>query len=438
MKGRDNHRLVSAIAAASSLGVLDPLKQGVITVATDKSIDRATRIWSWSDSYNFDKPFVVGADKQLLEEGDAGLSEDFFAGFDDALEDYLKDATSQDDNVQHLRTAVISAHGSTVILTDEGRDGYFDIRGDIISGIKSGGRANTNTLGNGASGNAESEFNNAANKVARSYVDVILSNANSTLVGNVYERHRVGKEETLGFVLDPNESFEAWRDFQYEQEKNSLGGNANIVLSNGATWYPVKTWCGWNFDVMSDNFFDGSGSNIKPNNAYELLDKSDQYNLHVYKENTGYDKVNDTWKVQQDQTETNSAENEKEAAVNEDRINDLDLVAEFKDKVKDSDESADAGIPYQNEKTDDYTTVDNGIYHLTLNGGVVDLSYLRKDFLMNTAQAALGATAEDVANAGSQSTLDLDGVKKFLIQFTVRNQFTVTSVADRILDNKFF
>ena len=167
---------------------------------------------------------------------------------------------------------------------------------------------------------------------------------------------------------------------------------------------------------MSDNFFDGSGSNIKPNNAYELLDKSDQYNLHVYKENTGYDKVNDTWKVQQDQTETNSAENEKEAAVNEDRINDLDLVAEFKDKVKDSDESADAGIPYQNEKTDDYTTVDNGIYHLTLNGGVVDLSYLRKDFLMNTAQAALGATAEDVANAGSQSTLDLDGVKKFRIQ----------------------
>lgn len=311
---------------------------------------------------------------------------------------------------------MISAHGSTVTLTDEDRQGYFDIRGDIISGIKNGERSNSNTLGKEASGNAGSGFNNAADTVARSYVDVILTNPESTLVGNVYERHRVGKEETLGFVLDPNESFEAWRDFQYEQEKNSLGGNANIVLSNGATWYPVKTWCGWNFDVMSDNFFDESGSNIKPNNAYELLDKSDQYNLHVYKENTGYDKVNDTWKVQQDQTETNSAENEKEAAVNEDRINDLDLVAEFKDKVKDSDESADAGIPYQNEKTDDYTTVDNGIYHLTLNGGVVDLSYLRKDFLMNTAQAALGATAEDVANAGSQSTLDLEGVKKFRIQ----------------------
>lgn len=161
---------------------------------------------------------------------------------------------------------------------------------------------------------------------------------------------------------------------------------------------------------MSDNFFIGSGNNITPNEKYELLDKSDQYNLHVWNE-TGYEKVNDTWKVK-GQIETNSAENEKE--VNDDRINDLDLVAEF--EYKGATENLDTGIPYQNEKTDDYTTVDNGIYHLTLNGGVVDLSYLRKDFLMNTAQAALGATAEDVANAGSQSTLDLDGVKKFRIQ----------------------
>ena len=418
VKGRDNHRLVSAIAAASSLGVLDPLKQGEITVATDKSNNTATRIWSWSDNYSGKSPYVVEDAESGLFDSAGKLSVDFFKNLDENLEAYLDQATSKesDGRDQHLRTAVISAHGSTVTLTDEDRQGYFDIRGDIISGIKNGERSNSNTLGKGASGNAGSGFNNAADTVARSYVDVILTNPESTLVGNVYERHRVGQKETLGSVWDEKESFEAWRDFQYEQEKNSLGGNANIVLSNGATWYPVKTWCGWNFDVMSDNFFDGSGSNIKPNNAYELLDKSDQYNLHVYKENTGYDKVNDTWKVQQDQTETNSAENEKEAAVNEDRINDLDLVAEFKDKVKDSDESADAGIPYQNEKTDDYTTVDNGIYHLTLNGGVVDLSYLRKDFLMNTAQAALGATAEDVANAGSQSTLDLDGVKKFRIQ----------------------
>ncbi len=68
VKGRDNHRLVSAIAAASSLGVLDPLKQGEITVATDKSNNTATRIWSWSDSYDGEKPFIVGGDKSLFEE----------------------------------------------------------------------------------------------------------------------------------------------------------------------------------------------------------------------------------------------------------------------------------------------------------------------------------------------------------------------------------
>lgn len=408
VKGRDNHRLVSAIAAASSLGVLDPLKQGVITVATDKSIDRATRIWSWSDNYSGNSPYIVAG--ELFNTG-GNLSQEFFDNLDKNLEAYLDKATSKesDGRDQHLRTAVISAHGSTVTLSDAGRQGYFDIRGDIISGLKNGERTHSNTLGTNEQSDANAGFKNAAEKVARSYVDIILTNPESTLVGNVYERHRVGQKETLGSVWDEKESFEAWRDLQYEQEKNSLGGNANIVLSNGATWYPVKTWCGWNFDVMSDGFFTGSGNNITPNEYYDLLDKSDQYNLHVWNE-TGYEKVNDTWKVQ-GQIDTNSAENAK---VNDDRINDLDLVAEFKDK--ETTENPDAGIPYQNEKTDDYTTVDNGIYHLTLNGGVVDLSYLRKDFLMNTAQADLGATAEDVTNTGSQSTLDLDGVKKFRIQ----------------------
>lgn len=411
VKGRDNHRLVSAIAAASSLGVLDPLKQGEITVATDKSNNTATRIWSWSDSYDGEKPFIVGGDKSLFEENKqdntaaGGLSDSFFDGLDQALKDYLKEATSQKENTQNLRTAVISAHGSTVTLTDEGRQGYFDIRGDIISGIKNGDRSKSNTLFD-ESPDTSTDFSNAAKTVARSYVNVILTNGNSTLVGNVYERHRIGTEEILASSNNKQvtgESFEAWHDFQYDQEKNSLGGNANIVLSNGATWYPVKTWCGWNFDVMSDGFFTGSGNNITPNENYDLLDKSDQYNLHVWNE-TGYEKVNDTWK-QNDTIEAHSADNQND--VDKDRINDLNLVAEF---------SENGGIPYQNEKTDDYTTVDNGIYHLTLNGGVVDLSYLRKDFLMNTAQAALGATAEDVANAGSQSTLELDGVKKFRIQ----------------------
>lgn len=419
VKGRDNHRLVSAIAAASTLGVLDPLKQGTISVKTDSTAVKPTRIWSWSDNYQGDYPFVVGGNESLFEEGEkAGLSEEFFVDLDTALKNYLSDATSRKDNgrIQNLRSAVISAHGSTVTLSDEGRKGWFDIRGDILSGIKNGDNAKSNTLSNNIADNVNV---NSAGKVARSYVEVVLTNSQSTLVGNVYERHRITEEEVLfvnneevGNLYKDQESFKAWHDYQYDQEKQSLGGNANIVLSNGATWYPVKTWCGWNFDVMSDGFFiDTENKNIKPDENYDLLDKSDQYNLHVWNERTGYEKVNDTWKVQQGQIDTNSAENEK---VNDDRINDLDLVAEFKDK--ETTENPDAGIPYQNEKTDDYTTVDNGIYHLTLNGGVVDLSYLRKDFLMNTAQADLGATAEDVANTGSQSTLDLDGVKKFRIQ----------------------
>ena len=195
------------------------------------------------------------------------------------------------------------------------------------------------------------------------------------MVGNIYERHRVTENEVLFVNNGENqnlykdeESFKAWHDYQYKQEKQSLGGNANIVLSNGATWYPVKTWCGWNFDVMSDGFFTGSGNNITPNEKYELLDKSDQYNLHVWNdEGTGYEKVNNTWKkIQKEQIEINSDVNQNDVMpVDKDRINDLNLVAEFEKK---------GGIPYQDEKTDDYTTVDNGIYHLTLNGGVVDLS----------------------------------------------------------------
>lgn len=415
VKGRDNHRLVSAIAAASTLGVLDPLKQGTISVKTDSAEVKPTRIWSWSDNYRGDNPFVVGGNESLFKEGEkAGLSEEFFADLDTALKDYLSDATSRKDNgrIQNLRSAVISAHGSTVTLSDEGQKGWFDIRGDILAGIKNGDNAKSNTLSNNIGESA-----NSAGKVARSYVEVVLTNSQSTLVGNIYERHRVTENEVLFVNNGENqnlykdeESFKAWHDYQYKQEKQSLGGNANIVLSNGATWYPVKTWCGWNFDVMSDGFFTGSGNNITPNEKYELLDKSDQYNLHVWNdEGTGYEKVNNTWKkIQKEQIEINSDDNQNDVMpVDKDRINDLNLVAEFEKK---------GGIPYQNEKTDDYTTVDNGIYHLTLNGGVVDLSYLRKDFLMNSAQTDLGATAEDVANAKSQSTLDLGGVKKFRIQ----------------------
>lgn len=94
VKGRDSHRLVSAIVASSTLGVLDPLKQGNIVVYTDNASNKTTRIWSWSDDYTGKDPYVVG-------NANASLSDaEFYQQLDDALETYLQNATER---VQNLR-----------------------------------------------------------------------------------------------------------------------------------------------------------------------------------------------------------------------------------------------------------------------------------------------------------------------------------------------
>lgn len=66
VKGRNNHHLVSAIAAASTLGVLDPLKEGKVKF---KAGDGVNRIWGWSDSFapsDADSTLIVGDDDDSL------------------------------------------------------------------------------------------------------------------------------------------------------------------------------------------------------------------------------------------------------------------------------------------------------------------------------------------------------------------------------------
>ena len=72
VKGRNNHHLVSAIAAASTLGVLDPLKEGKVKF---KAGDGVNRIWGWSDSFapsDADSTLIVGDDDSLFVKGGEG------------------------------------------------------------------------------------------------------------------------------------------------------------------------------------------------------------------------------------------------------------------------------------------------------------------------------------------------------------------------------
>lgn len=101
---------------------------------------------------------------------------------------------------------------------------------------------------------------------------------------------------------------------------------------------------------------------------YRKVDFSDQYNLMVYE--------NDKWSLK------NKSDDSK--------INDLNN-------------------KFSEEKKGEYTTVDNGIYHLALNdGGVVDTRYMRQDFNFSTVNDVIG-------NNMDYSQLD-KGIKKLRIQ----------------------
>lgn len=401
VKGRDKHHLVSALTSASTLGILDPLKLGKISFTAGADVNR---IWGWSDSYDGDTPITVGNGVDLFEDqgnGQGKLNDDAFKDLDQQIDDYLDKATGTGTTTpQHLRGSILAANGSVITVQDTA-DGWLDIRGDVVAAVKNGDGAGSNTFISQNGDPANDYHPNYMNgTVTRATVNLTLSHENSTLVGNVYERHRVGSEEAVvksTNAVQHDQSFDDWHNYQYAEESKTLGGTVDLRISNGAVWYPTKDWKGWNYDFLYQGFFEVSdtpktskdipfGSVDK---TYAYYDTSDQYNLHV-KEGNGYKVVNNMYK---DGTEVGSG-----------KINDLNL-------LEDSDPTSmqDPAIVTARQKAEGYTEVDAGVYHLYLKGGTVDLSYLRRDFQMSTAQENLG-----VINPGE--TIDGNGVKKFRVQ----------------------
>lgn len=385
VKGRDKHHLVSALASASTLGVLDPLKQGDIRFTAREGVNR---IWGWSDNYE-GAPITVGdadGDAPLFKD-DGHLNDSAFTDMQGQIEDYLEEATGGATTTdQNLRGSILAANGAEITVTDTG-DGWLDIRGDVVAGVKNGSGATSNTfVSKGGELNNGQRANTMTGTVTRAAVTLALTNEKSTLVGNVYERHRVGEEEAVQLKTDDgksavhqDQSFAAWQAEQYRLERTTLGGTVDLQIANGAVWYPTKDWKGWNNDILYRNADQTSAS--------DYLDFSDQYNLHVWQKGGGYAVENNTLAGNTD-------------PVAEDKINDLDLL----------DGNSDPGsILTSQKKGDDYRTVDNGVYHLKLDGGTVDLSYLRRDFQMSTDQEALGTI-------GQGEKFTKDGIKKFRVQ----------------------
>ena len=414
VKGRNNHHLVSAIAAASTLGVLDPLKEGKVKF---KAGDGVNRIWGWSDSFapsDADSTLIVGDDDDSLfvkgGEGAQPVNKDFLENLKEKFDKYLSDATGgQTTTSQTLRTAVIAANGATVEISD-GASGWLDIRGDVVSGVLNGAGSKSNTfkrdkgtIETASAGDTTDSVDPIVGTVTRSDVTISLTNAGSTLVGNVYERHRLTGEAVrlLDTYQGATETFEAWAKAQYGKEAQSLGGNVKLSLSNGATWYPTRSWGGWNFDILDKTFFTDEPGEMQVNTDYAKYDASDQYNLHVWDENSSsYVLKNNTLKggtTIDDPT----------------KLNDLDIPTT-------GDEQS-TPLPTAPEKGEGYETVDNGVYHLTMEGGVLDLRYLRQDFDMSIAQEALGTHVAE--------TID-QRVKRFRIQELAGTGGTVNFYAE--------
>lgn len=412
VKGRDKHHIVSALTSASTLGILDPLKSGKITFIAGENVNR---IWGWSDSYDGETPITVGNGEQLFGDNHL-LNDNAFVDMQGQIENYLKEATGTGTTTpQHLRGSILAANGAEILVTDDPSEdasgGWLDIRGDVVAAVKNGDGASSNTFVSlNGDLNDGVHANSMAGTVTRATVNLHLTHENSTLIGNVYERHRVGAEEavqketTSGVsAIEKYQSFKTWQDKQYEEESKTLGGTVNLSISGGAVWYPTKDWKGWNYDFLYQEFFNETGDNEygTVNEGYKYYDTSDQYNLHVKAENGSYEPAN----------QPVPADGE---SVDSGKINDLDLLDGLKEgEVPDSIEVANEK-PRDDQGQQTYKTVHGGVYHLTLNGGTVDLSYLRRNFQMSTAQENLGVIDPN-------ETIDVKGpeavdVKKFRVQ----------------------
>ena len=415
VKAFDNNKTISAVSSSASLGIFDFLKQGTITINASQD-DRVSRIWGLSvDNDKDDENILFVKEDETVTKNSEEASTPNYVGDDDwqARWDTYIDQLNNSNNI-NLENAILSLHGSAISVTDEGKSGYFDIRGDIVASSLNSSDAGSNTVKK-----FDIDENNTWLKIGgtvnQSTVEITLTNEKSVLYGNIYERHRIGKEETIEFQSPVNgnyNKFTDWNNYQKELEQNSLGGNVQLSLSNGATWYMQKNWKGWNNDLIYDKFNntveallkEGIPDTItynkdnvvieydatKTDNIYEKIDFSDQYNLNVFdKEKNVYVTVNNGY----------YDDSGHERKYNEDKVNDLDLASLATN-------SEDEGIHYAYQKAGEYTTVDNGIYHLTLKqGGVVDTRYMRMDFAFDSVDAINSGIGE----------FD-DGIKKLRVQ----------------------
>ena len=422
VKAFDNNKTISAVSSSASLGIFDFLKQGTITINASQD-DRVSRIWGLSVDQNENILFVK--EDETVTKNSKEASTPNYVGDDDwqARWDTYIDQLNNSNNI-NLENAILSLHGSAISVTDEGKSGYFDIRGDIVASSLNSSDAGSNTVKKFNS-YENGKWINIGGTVNQSTVEITLTNEKSVLYGNIYERHRIGKEETIEFksqVDSDYNNFIEWNYYQKELEQKSLGGNVQLSLSNGATWYMQKNWKGWNNDLIYDKFnktveallkagipdtitYNKDKDNVviegdatktnNTNNIYEKIDFSDQYNLKVCdKEKNVYFTVNngyydDSGKEQQYK--------------NEDKVNDLDLASLATN-------SKDEGIHYAYQKAGKYTTVDNGIYHLTLNqGGVVDTRYMRMDFAFDSVDAINSGIGEFDNDIKKLRVQELDG-----------------------------
>ena len=138
-----------------------------------------------------------------------------------------------------------------------------------------------------------------------------------------------------------------------QAREGTLGGAVSLSLSNGAAWYPIlggteaedSGWKGWDYTAVT--------SWVDMDSYNQVVNRSDQYNLK-WTDKVGVEHVANP------------------ASDNSGIVNDAGLVRK--------DEGT--GIAYVDRsgvKLDD-AEVDNGIYHLTLNDGVVDSRFMRIDF----------------------------------------------------------
>ena len=379
VKGHNKDGIVAALASASTLGVLDPYKQGTISVKASED-NTVSRIWALSvayDSKNADaSPFSDTSDtEEYIQDQDILSSQDV----KNEWNKYITNTENMEGG--KLRFAALSMHGSNIEISDENRSGYFDIRGDVMAGMLNGEGTKSNTFMN----NTSYAGSQLSGTVQHASITINLTNAQSKLYGNIYERHSFGEEESahLKYNNTTAQSNSEWKAEQTILEQDPEAGKVNLTLNNGATWMPQQKWFGWNYDFVHPDFYKAYNkfqeTGTLTESEYGNFDLSDQYNLKVWNEETKkYDDKNKTDK-------------------NTDAVNDSDLITDknsYFDKI---------------DKTD-FTTVDNGIYHLALNdGGVVDTRYMRQDFNFSTVNDVIG-------NNMDYSQLDQQGIKKLRIQ----------------------